>query len=274
MTREELIELSDLNLAEANREMSRRAGGAVLDEDGVLYWAGGHVLPVLCNGLMRTGHAGPGRSKAAEILERARGFFAPRDRGFTVLLRAHAEDSDLAEAARDSELAAWGGSPAMVLRDRMPDRSPPPGVKLCRVASDADARAYAEVMGAAYATYGMPADVAPAVLPLDVLRAPHIAAFLARLADGTPVAGAMVLVSHRVAGIYWVGTTPAARGRGLGELVTRAAGNAGFDLGARIASLQASKMGEPLYRRMGYETVTDYPTWVAFSSRQPAPGRS
>ena len=79
---------------------------------------------------------------------------------------------------------------------------------------------------------------------------------------GKAAAGAMVIVTHGVAGIYWVGTHPDARGKGLAELCTRAAGNAGFDLGARIAGLQASVMGEPVYRRMGYVEVTRYPTFV------------
>jgi ribosomal protein S18 acetylase RimI-like enzyme len=72
----------------------------------------------------------------------------------------------------------------------------------------------------------------------------------------------MTVVTHGVAGIYWVGTIPAARGRGLAELCTRAAGNAGFDLGGRIAALQASPMGEPVYKRMGYFEVTRYPYLV------------
>src|SRR5439155_5804895 len=126
----------------------------------------------------------------------------------------------------------------------------------------ADAAAFGEVQGAAYATYGMPVEVAPATLAsLDVLHAPHIVTFLALL-DGRPVAGAMTIVTHGVAGIYWVGTIPEARGRGLAELCTRAAGNAGFDLGARIAALQASVMGEPVYRRMGYVEVTRYPLFA------------
>ena len=68
----------------------------------------------------------------------------------------------------------------------------------------------------------------------------------------------MTIVSHGVAGIYWVGSLAAARGRGLGRAVTAAATNAGFDLGADFASLQASPMGEPIYRAMGYETIYDY----------------
>ena len=259
MTRKELIELSDLNLAEAQREMSRRAGGSAHDEDGLCFWVGGHPLPVLCNGVLPTG----GGLSAPDLFERARAFFAAHGRGYTVVLREHA-DAEIIEAARDAEFTQWGASPAMVLERRLTDAAPPPGIRLDRVDSESDARAFAALMGAAYATYGMPPNVAAAVLNLDVLCAPHIVAFLARLEDGTPAAGARVLVTHGVAGIYWVGTVPEARDRGLAELATRAAGNAGFDLGARIATLQASKMGEPIYKRMGYVTVTHYPTFVRF----------
>jgi predicted acetyltransferase len=72
----------------------------------------------------------------------------------------------------------------------------------------------------------------------------------------------MVMVTHGVAGVYWVGTTPEARGRGLAEIVTRTAGNAGFDMGATVTALQASVMGEPIYRRMGYREITRYPWYT------------
>ena len=256
----DLVLLSDLNYAEAFRELTRRARGVVHDEDGLFLYAGPHELPVLQNGVMRT----DARLAAGAVLERARDFFRPRGRGFSVICRAHA-DADLAAAAADAGLPRFGQSPGMVLERRLRDVAPPPGVSLHRVETPEDAAAFADVQGRAYATYGMPPDVAPLALGrLDVLRAPHIVTWLARL-DGVPVAGAMMILTHVVAGIYWVGTVPEARGRGLAELVTRVAGNSGFDLGARVAALQASEMGEPVYRRMGYVEVTRYPTFVQFA---------
>lgn len=150
----------------------------------------------------------------------------------------------------------------MVLAHRLREAEPPSGVSLRLVRSPSDVASFALVNGEAYATYGMPPDTTPALFARpEVLTAPHIAAFLA-LVDDVPAAAAMTIVTHGVAGIYWVGTVPAMRGRGLAELCTRAATNAGFDLGARVASLQASPMGEPIYRRMGYVEVTRYPQLV------------
>jgi ribosomal protein S18 acetylase RimI-like enzyme len=257
------LELADLNLAEANRELARRAGGAVHDEDGLLLWAGAHPLPVVVNGAART----DGRMEAAEVLRRGDAFFAPRGRGFTVQVRRHA-DADLREAARAAGLVLLGEPPAMVLDRRLPDARPPAGVTLRRVESEDDALAFARLMDAAYASLGMPDGVARCVLPRAALVAPHIVTFLASLEDGRPAAGAMCIATHGVAGVYWVGTAPEARGRGLAELCTRAAGNAGFDLGARFASLQASVMGEPVYRRMGYTELSRYENWVRFAERR------
>ena len=257
MTDATLRELADLNFAEALRELARRAGGAAFDEHGVCCWAGSHALPVLQNGAIRTAM----RLDGAAVLAHAAAFFAPRRRGYTIVVRAHA-DADLERAAEAAGLLRVGEMPAMILRRRLSEPGPPPGVTLGPVRTPDDVAGYATVMAAAYATYGMAPEVATSALgERAVLEAPHIVTLLARL-EGRPVAGAMTIVTHGVAGIYWVGTVPDARGRGLAALVTRVAGNAGFDLGARMASLQASPMGEPVYRRMGYETIGSYPYWV------------
>jgi ribosomal protein S18 acetylase RimI-like enzyme len=260
MTRAELVELSDLNYAEANRELARRAGGVVHDEDGLLLFAGASDLPVLFNSAMRYGARLDGR----EAIARADAFFGARGRGYSAILRAHADDSDLREAAAARGMSPFGDPPGMILERRLADARPGDGVELRRVESEADATSFGRVMGEAYATYGMPVACGPAAVgSLAALRAPHIVTFLAQV-EGQPAAGAMAILTHGIAGVYWVGTTPAARGRGLAELCTRAAGNAGFDLGARVVTLQASIMGEPIYRRMGYVDVTRYPYLVRF----------
>jgi GNAT superfamily N-acetyltransferase len=79
----------------------------------------------------------------------------------------------------------------------------------------------------------------------------HIRAFTAAV-DGVPAASAVLLEWAGVAGLYNVGTLPEFRGRGLGTLVSLAALEAGRADGYRFGVLQASAMGEPLYRSMGF----------------------
>ena len=62
--------------------------------------------------------------------------------------------------------------------------------------------------------------------------------------------------------VGWVGTLPASRRRGLGELVSRAATNAAFEQGADIAALEASSMALPLHSKLGYETVGIDRIWL------------
>jgi ribosomal protein S18 acetylase RimI-like enzyme len=76
--------------------------------------------------------------------------------------------------------------------------------------------------------------------------------------DGEPVASSALLPgppNSRLAGIFSVGTLEHTRGRGFGTIVTQAAMNAARDDGAKVAVLQASEMGKPVYERLGFETV-------------------
>lgn len=130
---------------------------------------------------------------------------------------------------------------------------------------------FASVCGQAYSTYGLPVD-APAEylsLPQRVLDAPHVVVVVAYDGDD-PVAGAMTILSHAIAGIYWVGTVERARRSGLGGAVTAAVTNTAFSRGARLVTLQASVMGEPVYRSMGYRPLYLYQDWVRF----PTPPRA
>ncbi len=73
-----------------------------------------------------------------------------------------------------------------------------------------------------------------------------------------PVACAMSCVDERVVGIYAVATLPARRGKGHGGALTAAALAATPHL---PAVLQASGSGQPVYRRLGFQDVSEYTLW-------------
>ena len=245
-----------LNTIESSRRLFELDPGAEVDAGGGwLFGAGRSTHPVISNAAFRQDD----ELDPDEFLARARAFFAARGRGFAVWARAGAaEDRDLIDAAERAGLQNVYGMPEMVLEDWEREDAPPPaGAELRRVGSVDDAGQYWQVATAAYADIGFPPEIFAFYENHDYLWADGAAAFLAHV-DGRPAGISMTIVSHGVAGIYWVGCTAEARGRGLGRAMTAAALDAGFEIGAESASLQASPMGESLYRRMGFETIFDY----------------
>lgn len=253
MDHREACELSDLNYLEAVREQTRMSGGAVWEEDGILLAAGPHANPFV-NFVLRTDP----RVDPQDVLNCAARFFRDRGHAYTLITRATAEDGALTQAASGAGLTELLSPPAMILERRPEDRPPPEGVTIRRVTDAAGIADMASVAARSWVTYGIPPEVPEAVFAMrEAFRAPHIAVAVAYSGD-SPISGALVLLSHGIAGIYWVSTPPEQRGRGLGEACTRAVTNIGFDLGARLVSLQASPMGDPIYRRMGFVEVFRY----------------
>ena len=257
MEADEILRAGDRNLATVLRLIARTAPDGVMVDDGRLLlistsrsWPGPYT-----NGALRTDpELDPGL-----VVSRAQEFFAGRCPGYCVWIAAHA-DEDLEEAALRAGLVQIDarGAPRMVLAHPLTAPSPPAGVTLEEVVDEEGRRAFVALTIEAYRDNFLPADVAEAQLAtVDGVHGPGVRTVVAT-AEGRPVAGAMVVVSDGVAGIQLVGTIPDARGRGLGELCTRWVVNAGFELGARAAVLEASEMGEPIYLRMGFVERSQY----------------
>jgi ribosomal protein S18 acetylase RimI-like enzyme len=81
--------------------------------------------------------------------------------------------------------------------------------------------------------------------------------------DGTPVATSIRIRTGDIAGIYFVSTVPEFRRRGFGDAMTRRAISDGRSTGCTTAYLQASKMGRPIYERMGFRVLEEYSEWKA-----------
>lgn len=138
-----------------------------------------------------------------------------------------------------------GEPPGMVCDAPLNDADASAGVEVEQVRTLAVLRELVDVQARSYVGLGLPENVTTKLLPTsERMLAPHRIWLLARH-EGQPVAAAMVLFSHSIAGLYWVATLPERRGRGLGEACTRAATNAAFALGARAVVLQASPQGAP-----------------------------
>lgn len=80
--------------------------------------------------------------------------------------------------------------------------------------------------------------------------------------DGTPVATSAMVLDSGVAGIYAVATIPQARRKGIGELMTVMPLLEARQLGYHIGILQASSMGYPIYKRIGFKDVCKFNIYV------------
>lgn len=82
------------------------------------------------------------------------------------------------------------------------------------------------------------------------------------LLDNKPVATAALFEGKEAAGIYWVGTLPEARKRGIASALTRHVLLKAKKYGYEIAVLNASSQGHSIYQRIGF---TDYyPTSIYY----------
>lgn len=249
------LQRAHLNLVDSSHQFFELDPGAAIEaEPGWLFGAGSATHPVISNGAFRRDD----EVDAGEFIARANKFFAARDRRFSIWVKAgQPEDDDLAAAAEAAGFQAVYEMPEMVLGEQPDPPDLAPGAELRKLEELDQADDFWGVAIESYADIGFPPEIFSGYTNHAGLLAENVAAFIAYL-DSEPVSIAMTMVSHAVAGIYWVGSRTQARGRGLGRAITAAATAAGFELGADVASLQASPMGKAIYLAMGYEVAFDY----------------
>ena len=236
---------SVLNEQELWREMVRWSGGRIVEERGVLLVSGPSPylrVAIRCD---------PGVGGAA-VVARATEFFGAEPTGFIVAVR-RPDDEDIERAALAAGIRAGWTERSMALTSPPSSSTVPDEVEVRVVADRAGVVDYGRVVALANDDPGE-RERAPLLFHDETIIAPHIAAFVAYI-GAQPVACAMTLVSHRVAGVFYVATVQHARRRGLGDGLTRMAARTGFEMGADAAWLGASEIGAGLYRRIGFEDL-------------------
>jgi GNAT superfamily N-acetyltransferase len=84
--------------------------------------------------------------------------------------------------------------------------------------------------------------------------------YLARVED-KPAACVATIEYRGDCGVYWVGTVPEARGRGLASALMIAALSDARDNHCTTTTLQSTKAGHPVYERLGYRDLGTIEMW-------------
>jgi GNAT superfamily N-acetyltransferase len=247
----------DRNMQEMYREMVRwTPDGFVVERRGLVMVGAPHGTVVTNMAIV----AGP--IDAATVRDETERVYGRSGLPFSVHTRAHV-DAELEAALGTSGFHRIASTPGMVYRPGDgPPVAAPRELEILAVEREADREAYGEVMAEAYAVYGTPEESTRAYFErMESMRGPTTQAFLGRV-GGRAVAGATLYVSHGIGGVGWVGTRPEAFGRGYGAALTWRVVEEGLARGLPLLNLQASPMGAPVYRRMGFTAPTEYGMFI------------
>lgn len=252
MTDERLIAASDECFYDGWRAMAGAAGGFVHEAEGILVAAPG-VGPTWVNLIFVTE---PLRDPERQL----RDAFAMLDeRSIPFLVRIRdGLDSASERAAGQLGLKYTDTIPGMALAPIPSDGGRDTPLDIREVADDA---AFADFVRVTAASFGFDPNDAKRMLAPALWTTPGTFWYVGYV-DGEAVAASQVQMLKDGAGVNFIGTLEAHRGRGFGEAMTWQAVNRGSQEGREIAALQASEMGKPVYERMGFRTVTGYKTFV------------
>ena len=234
-----------------------RVGGRIVEDRGITYVVGTDPTPVIVNSAFRTDPT----VAPPDLLARSRAFYSDVGHQFTLVTSDHV-DADVIEVAGSSGWIMALDLPAMACRSRLPDRPLPSGVSLRRADPVGDIDSFRLVERNGFASDQDEVAAIESVFGSPAALADDETVAVIASIDGSDVAVAMADLIDGVAYIGFVATLPEFRRRGLGDAVTRAVTNGGFDRDADIAVLEASPMGRSVYERMGFETIDVDRIWV------------
>ena len=106
---------------------------------------------------------------------------------------------------------------------------------------------------------------------VDLAAEPPLRLYQARV-DGEPVSVLGTIDDGDDCGVYLVATLKGHRGKGLARRLLHAALAEARERGLRTSTLQATKLGYPVYERLGYEAICALQMWERRKPGRPEPG--
>lgn len=258
LSQHERLVLLTRSAAAGFRSLSLSAdGGSCEDVGGALCWYSTSFVPVF-NGAAILDEADFTRTTIRQI----EGYFKPRGRPYSIMTL----DALVPHAARliaPFNYVEYDTMPAMWL-EGPPNNSPSASsdVWLSRVDSPVPLSVFRRILSTVF-HLSMPE--VNLVLGERTLQIPHVRHYLGWL-NNTPVGTATLVLLNGVAGVWNVGTLPEHRHKGVAASLMHGILKEARNLGYSKSMLLASNEGQPLYERMGYETLSHVQVFVPVRS--------
>jgi GNAT superfamily N-acetyltransferase len=243
------IELQRRCLAAFVRMLGRgSAGAALFERDGLL----GAIVPACPHrSVINSATYSDAASLGAALSELAAAHEEAGVRAWTVWVP---DDDNEAAAMLEAAGHTLDATPAAMVLDLA--ALPEPDTQRLDWDGQASPADVARVNDFAYGfeepTFGAALTALPADMPLRLYQA---------RVDGEPASVLATMDEDDDCGIYLVGTLKEHRGKGLSGRLLHAALAEARERGLRTSSLQATKLGQPVYERLGYEAIGTLEMW-------------
>ena len=195
-------------------------------------------------------------SNPMNLLKKGEKFFEARKLPFRILFREGLEKDFLPLLSQRGYQEAPPET-VMTLLD-LPDKNLFQGdLDIRRVSTPEE---LAHFQGVVEKSYSLPVGSGPCVITERIWKMPDTELFLG-YAGNQPACTSMLIKTGPAAGIYWVATLDGFRNHGFGKAITVQSLIAGRSRGCSFACLQASVMGKPVYRSIGFDNPYNYPSY-------------
>lgn len=245
---------ADENFRETFRILARGAAvGAAAQIDGACLIATGVPVPLFNPAFLTQTVDLP------RLVDEARAFY--RERGIDWALVV---PEPLAEVSNKMLYRAGlreSQTMPVLARETGPDRNWPAVRTELAIRVATDGRTVADHRALLDSAFGIPDRLSRMVLA-GVPSDDRLRLYVAYDTEGAPVGSAALCVAAGVAGIYNVASDPARRRRGIATALMQAVLADARERGLGMAILQSSRVGLPLYARLGFTPLSTYVIYV------------